>query len=224
MFIPAERHRQLFVGATVPHRPNYGKPPIDKPALKRQIGDLPPLGPATATDEATVLGRQRSLAAIDDGVGDILKALEEQGQLDNTVIVFTSDNGYFYGEHGLSVERRLAYEESARIPIVARFPKLIPAGSTPTQLVLNLDVAPTVLELAGVARPTGMEGRSLVPIFLEVGRAVARLVRDRVFLRHRVPPHLEDGLSGSAYGALEVHSLHGAAEHGRAVRPRRRSL
>ena len=165
MFVPAERHRQLLVGATVPRRPNFGKPPLDKPALMRTIGDLPPLGLATATDEATVLGRQRALAAVDDGVGDILEALEEQGQLANTVIIFAGDNGYFYGEHGLNDERRLAYEETARIPLVARFPKVIPAGSTPTQLVANLDVAPTVLELAGVARPTGMEGHSLVPLF-----------------------------------------------------------
>jgi N-acetylglucosamine-6-sulfatase len=165
MFVPAERHRQLLVGAKVPRRPNFGKPPLDKPALMRTIGDLPPLGPATATDEATVLGRQRALAAVDDGVGDIVKALEEQGQLANTVVIFAGDNGYFYGEHGLNDERRLAYEESARIPIVARFPKVIPAGSTPTQLVLNLDVAPTVLELAGVPRPTDMDGRSLVPLF-----------------------------------------------------------
>ncbi len=70
-----------------------------------------------------MLGRQRALAAVDDGVGQIVKALEEQGQLANTLIIFAGDNGYFYGEHGLNDERRLAYEESARIPIVARFPK-----------------------------------------------------------------------------------------------------
>jgi N-acetylglucosamine-6-sulfatase len=165
MFVPAERHRQLLIGATVPRRPNFGMPPLDKPALMRTIGDLPPLGLATVTDDATVLGRERALAAVDDGVGAILKALEEQGQLANTVIIFAGDNGYFYGEHGLSEERRLAYEESARIPLVARFPNVIPAGSTPSQLVLNLDIAPTVLELAGVARPAGMEGRSLVSVF-----------------------------------------------------------
>ena len=58
-------------------------------------------------------------------LGQILKTLEAQGKLDNTLIVFTSDEGYFYGEHGLSVERRLAYEESARIPLYIRWPKLI---------------------------------------------------------------------------------------------------
>ena len=165
MFVPAERHRGLFTNVKVPRRPNFGKPPADKPALMRKIGELPPLGPGTATDDATVLGRQRALAAVDDGIGLIVKALEEQGQLANTLIVFAGDNGYFYGEHGLNDERRLAYEESARIPIVARFPALIPAKSTPEQLVLNIDIAPTVLELAGIARPDEMDGRSLVPLF-----------------------------------------------------------
>jgi len=167
MFVPAERHRDLFTNAKVPRRPNFGTPPLDKPALMRKIKNLPPLGLGTATDEATVLGRQRALAAVDDGVGQILQALEKQGQLANTLIVFAGDNGYFYGEHGLNDERRLAYEESARIPIVARFPPLIPARSTPEQLVLNIDIAPTVLELAGIARPVEMEGRSLVPLFRE---------------------------------------------------------
>ncbi len=165
LFVPAVRHRGLFSNVKVPRRPNFGKPPVDKPALMRKIGDLPPLGPGTATDDATVLGRQRALAAVDDGIGLIVKALEEQGQLANTLIVFAGDNGYFYGEHGLNEERRLAYEESSRIPIVARFPALIPVKSTPEQLVLNIDIAPTVLELAGVARPVEMDGRSLVPLF-----------------------------------------------------------
>lgn len=165
MFVPAERHRGLFANAKVPRRPNFGKPPVDKPALMRKIGDLPPLGPGTATDDATVLGRQRALAAVDDGVGQIVKALEERGQLRNTLIIFAGDNGYFYGEHGLNDERRLAYEESARIPIVAWFPSIIPKAIAPEQLVLNIDIAPTVLELAGIPRPQEIEGRSLLPLF-----------------------------------------------------------
>src|SRR4030095_2304862 len=101
--------------------------PTGKPALERTIGDLPPLGPQTATPDEAVLGRLRSLMAIEEGVGEILKALKETKQLDNTVIVFASDNGYFYGEHGLSVERRLAYEESIRLPLLVRYPKAVRA-------------------------------------------------------------------------------------------------
>ncbi len=164
LFIPAERHKNLYAGKAISHRPNYGRAPEGKPALQRQISNLPPLGAATATPNEAILGRQRSIAAIEEGVGEILKALKETGQLDNTVIVFTSDNGYFYGEHGLSVERRLAYEESIRMPLLVRYPKVIKAGTVRDEFALNLDLAPTLLELAGVAAPTAMQGRSLVPL------------------------------------------------------------
>lgn len=164
LFIPAERHQSLYSDRKIPHRLNYKRSPHGKPALERKIGDLPPLGSTTPTQDTTILGRQRTLMAIDDGVGEILKALKEMGQLDNTVLVFTSDNGYFYGEHGLSVERRLAYEESIRMPLVMRYPKVIKPGSVRDEFALNIDLAPTLLELAGVAPPVTMQGRSLLPV------------------------------------------------------------
>jgi N-acetylglucosamine-6-sulfatase len=164
LFIPADRHKNLYAGLPIPHRPNYARAPEGKPALLRKIGNLPPLGAATATTDEAILGRQRSIAAIEEGVGEILKALKETGQLDNTVIVFTSDNGYFYGEHGLSVERRLAYEEAIRMPLLVRYPKAIKAGTVRDEFALNIDLAPTLLELAGVAVPRAMQGRSLVPL------------------------------------------------------------
>jgi N-acetylglucosamine-6-sulfatase len=164
LFLPAERHKSLYAGKTIPHRPNYKRAPEGKPALQRRIADLPPLGPGTATSDETILGRQRSLMAIEEGVGEILLALEESGQLDNTIVVFTSDNGYFYGEHGLSVERRLAYEESIRMPLLVRYPGLIKPGTVRDEIALNIDLAPTLLELAGVAVPATMQGRSLVPL------------------------------------------------------------
>ena len=163
-FIPAERHRSLFTGKKIPRRASAMRPPTGKPALERKIGDLPPLGANTATRDESVLGRLRSLIAIEEGVGEILRALKETNQLDNTVIVFTSDNGYFYGEHGLSVERRLAYEESIRMPLLIRYPKAIKAATVRDEFALNIDLAPTLLELAGVSGPTRMEGRSLVPL------------------------------------------------------------
>src|SRR5262249_1610951 len=129
-FVPAERHKQLYAGATIPHRSNYGKPAVGKPALLRPIGGVTPLGETTGTDDETIRNRLRILAAVDEGLGQILEELEAQRQLAHTVILFTSDEGYFYGEHGLSVERRLAYEESARIPLFVRWPTLIEPGST----------------------------------------------------------------------------------------------
>jgi Sulfatase len=102
------------ISASLPEarRPNAGKAPTGKPALERTIGNLPPLGPATGTDDETIRNRARMLKSVDEGVGQMRAALERTGQLDNTVFVFTSDEGYFFGEHGLSIERRLAYEES----------------------------------------------------------------------------------------------------------------
>ena len=100
-FMPAPRHKSLYEGVSVPRRPNAGVPPTDKPALMQKIADVPPLGPDTGSSDKVILNRLRMLSAVDEGVGSLLKALEESGQLDNTLFVVTSDHGYFYGEHGL---------------------------------------------------------------------------------------------------------------------------
>jgi arylsulfatase A-like enzyme len=164
VFLPAERHRDLYAGSPVPRRANVADRLEGKPALRRKIDDLPPLGPDTGTSDETVRNRSRMLAAVDDGVGRIVEALEQSGQLDRTLIVFTSDHGYFYGEHGLSVERRLAYEEAIRIPLLMRYPRLIPAGSVIDPIVLSIDLAPTLLDLGGATVPDDVAGRSLVPL------------------------------------------------------------
>ena len=164
-FVPAERHKPLFAGLPVPRRPNAGKPPVGKPALLRKIGDLPPLGPSTGTDDEIIRNRARMLKAVDEGVGHMREALERAGQLDNTVFVFTSDEGYFFGEHGLSIERRLAYEESIRIPLIIRYPKLIRGGTKIDAMALSIDLAPTLLEIGGAGPTDKIHGRSLVPLF-----------------------------------------------------------
>jgi N-acetylglucosamine-6-sulfatase len=171
-FIPAERHKDLFHAGEIPRRPNYGKPPEGKPALQRKIADLPPLGPNTVTDDESIRNRLRMLASADEGLGEMLRVLEQQGQLENTLVVYTSDEGYFYGEHGLSTERRLAYEESARIPLYMRVPKSIERGKGPggrpgsviAPFVVSIDVAPTFLEIAGAPPANDMDGRSLMPL------------------------------------------------------------
>ena len=92
------------------------------------------------------------------------KRSKRQIQLENTVIVLTSDHGYFYGEHGLGRERRLAYEEAARVPLFIRYPSLIPAGTKVDDFVLSVDDAPTILDIAGVDAPDNLHGRSLIPL------------------------------------------------------------
>ena len=164
-FVAAERHRGRYAGLVMPRRPNAFKPPDGKPALLRQIDKLPPLGRETATKDEEIRGRVEMLLAVDESLGRLLAVLEKTGALDNTVVVFTSDHGYFYGEHGLSEERRLAYEEAIRIPLLVRYPPRVRAGTTPDQMVLSVDVAPTLIDLAGLPPSGAMQGHSLTSIF-----------------------------------------------------------
>jgi arylsulfatase A-like enzyme len=92
------------------------------------------------------------------------QALEAQGQLDDTCIVFLGDNGFFFGEHGLTVERRFAYEEGIRTPFFVRYPRRIRAGSRIDEMILALDIAPTCVELAGGTPAPHVQGRSLLPL------------------------------------------------------------
>ena len=153
-FVPAERHRELYSGRTLPRRGNYRRAPRAKPALERA-------GATKPTDDAAILARMRMMKAVDESTGAILAALERQGVLDDTLVIFTSDHGYFYGEHELGAERRLAYEEAIRIPLLVRYPKVFRAGSRPSNLVLSIDAAATALKCAGVAAPQPFHGRPL---------------------------------------------------------------
>jgi N-acetylglucosamine-6-sulfatase len=163
-FIPAPRHAGRYADAAVPRRPNAGPRPAGKPALLRPIEGVPPLGPDTATPDRDVRARLEMLLAVDESLGRIVAELEAAGTLDRTLVVVMSDHGYFYGEHDLNEERRLAYEESARIPLILRYPAVAAAGRTPEELVQTIDLAPTVLELARVADPAARDGRSLLPL------------------------------------------------------------
>lgn len=106
----------------------------------------------------------RTISAVDDCVGRLLDVLDELKLAENTVVIFSSDNGYYLGEHGLG-DKRSAYDESLRIPMLVRYPKGVAAGKTMDQMVLNIDLAPTLLDLAGVAIPSSMQGRSWKPLF-----------------------------------------------------------
>jgi N-acetylglucosamine-6-sulfatase len=163
-FVPAERHRGRYAKAVVPRRPNAQVPPTRKPALERAIKGLPPLSPATGTPDADVRDRLEMLLGVDESLARIMDALRQTGEIDNTVLIFTSDHGYFYGEHGLNEERRLAYEETARIPLIVRFPRMARAGATPSEMVQIIDLAPTILALSGVTDSVPRQGRSLVPL------------------------------------------------------------
>ncbi len=105
----------------------------------------------------------RTVAGIDDSVGRLMKYLDESGLAENTVVIYTSDQGFYLGEHGW-YDKRFMYEESLRIPLIVRWPTGIEAGRVENRMALNLDFAPTLLELAGADIPADMQGASLVPL------------------------------------------------------------
>ncbi len=162
-FTPAERHKELFTNETIGRTANAQDNLDGKPVLQRQV-NCQPAAQGVGSSDDLIKNQLRCLTAIDEGVGRLLKTLEETGQLDNTFLVFTSDNGYFWGEHHLG-DKRWAYEESLRIPMLMRYPKRIKAGSKISQMVMNVDMAPTMLDLVGVAAPKEVQGRSILPLF-----------------------------------------------------------
>lgn len=105
----------------------------------------------------------RVIASIDDNVGRLLDYLDEQGLSENTLIIYTSDQGFFLGDHGW-YDKRFMYEESLRMPLIVRYPREIAAGSVNQELILNIDFAPLFLELAGLPVPDAMQGRSIRPL------------------------------------------------------------
>jgi N-acetylglucosamine-6-sulfatase len=116
------------------------------------------------TSEETIRRRAEMLLAVDESLGRIVEVVDAAGQLDDTFILFMSDNGFFYGEHDLSLERRLPYEESIRSPLLIRYPALVQPGTKIDDLALSIDVAPTVLEVGGAEIGDQVQGRSLVPL------------------------------------------------------------
>jgi len=104
-----------------------------------------------------------TLLAVDEGVGQIVELLKQKGLADNTLIAVMGDNGFAFGEHGL-IDKRTAYEESMRVPLVMQLPSLIKPGSVIGEVVANIDLAPTFMELAGLKTPANMDGKSYVPI------------------------------------------------------------
>ena len=218
-FVPAARHRGRYADAVVPRRPNAGPQVLGKPALLRTLDGVPPLGPDTGTPDRDVRDRLEMLLAVDESVARVVRMLQELGELDRTVIVFTSDHGYFYGEHHLNEERRLAYEETIRIPLIVRYPPVAKAGTTPTQMVQTIDLAPTIVALARVDDAVRREGRSLVPLLRGEEVAVAPVDPGRVLVGRGVPADPQHGVSRGAHAAAQVHPLSRARRDGRTVRP-----
>ncbi|MEG1622528.1 MAG: sulfatase [Alistipes sp.] len=110
------------------------------------------------------------IKGVDENVGRLLDYLEKIGELDNTILVYTSDQGFFLGEHGW-FDKRFMYEECQRTPLLIRYPKAVKAGTKSKALAMNIDLAPTFLDFAGVAIPADIQGRSLKKVLLAEGTA-----------------------------------------------------
>jgi N-acetylglucosamine-6-sulfatase len=167
-FIPAERHRGRYAAERIPYpttMANTERNYRDKPRWVRdqRYGwhgvDYAYHG---AMDFDSFYRRYaETLLAVDESVGRVLDYLERSRLAESTLVIYMSDNGFSLGEHGL-IDKRHAYEESIRVPMLAWAPGLIAPGAKVVELVRNIDVAPTILDLAGVPRPGDMDGRSVL--------------------------------------------------------------
>jgi N-acetylglucosamine-6-sulfatase len=146
----------------------------DKPSFLRRRA-----APLTQVDSARIrrdaLSRRAALLAVDRGVARIVSALRAHRQLDNTYILFISDNGYMQGQHRVRSGKMLPYDPSSRVPLVIRGPR-IPAGRTSGELVANIDLAPTLLQIARAWPSVTVDGRSLLPFAHQPGRRTRRAI------------------------------------------------
>ncbi len=162
--VPAARHAGAFEDARLPTPPSF-----DERDVSDKTGDQP--GPVNAREAEELLLHYRcrlaALQAVDEGVADLVEALDDAGELDDTYFFYTSDNGFLLGEHRYDARKNLPYEEAATVPFLVRGPG-VEARGTVGELAANVDLASTILELSGVEPPSELtrpqDGRSLVPL------------------------------------------------------------
>jgi N-acetylglucosamine-6-sulfatase len=160
---PAPGDEHLFAGLPNWRPPNFN--PFNQPDKPLWLANTPQLNARTVQKRVDKirLNQLRCLHSVDLAVRDILLRLAQEGKLDNTFIVYYSDNGFFWGEHRLVGKNRV-YEEASRGPFAVRYPPLIKAARTEDRLVGVIDLAPTIYELAGLPIPPEVDGRSLLPL------------------------------------------------------------
>jgi len=210
-YIPATRHEGRYRDRTFTRRQQPSEVAADlegKPAIRQALARLPasavpppPAAPGPGehehathpwTGEETIRRRAEMILAVDESLGRLMATLDSLQLLDRTAIVLTSDNGFFFGEHGLTTERRLPYEESIRNPLLLRYPPRVAAGARPQGLALTVDVAPTVLELTGVPIAPSIQGRSLLPLLVATPKDWRQSVLVEFYTNEQPFPHLLD--------------------------------
>ncbi len=178
-FKPAPRHARLLERSQLPHPPTYDDDYATRKvareaedmkfeiSLARDYDDLPKdLSPSQKKDwifQRFVKDHYAALYGVDENLGRVLDYLDQKGLAEDTLILYTSDNGFYLGEHGW-YDKRFMYEPSFRVPLLARYPRAALAGHVAPEFVANIDYAPTILDFAGVPLPESIQGRSLRPI------------------------------------------------------------
>lgn len=171
-FSPAPRHAGSYSGERYPHpetmadtEENYrGKPEWVRKQRQSWHG-VDGMYDKKIEFDPFALAYCETMRGVDDSVGRIVETLREQGELDSTLIVYASDNGFLFGEHGL-IDKRTMYETSIRIPLIAHCPELFEGDQRRKEMILNIDFAPTFLETAGLPLPDTIQGMSYYPLLL----------------------------------------------------------
>lgn len=207
-FQPAKRHRGTYADKEIVYPPNYNQPKYGIPAYPTSQYTGTPVNHEDYYGEGRMPDwskRQReswhgvdymyhgdmnfeqffkryteSLLAVDESIARVMEALEERGILDETLIIYMGDNGFSFGEHGL-IDKRHFYEESAKVPFLVRYPEILEGGQVIESMIQNIDVAPTILEVAGIVKPDHMQGASFLPI---LEGQTEYVVRDKIFYEY----------------------------------------
>lgn len=182
--VPPPGYSNLFTDVQAPRPPSFNEGDMsDKPPFMQK---LPLLDDKTiAGMDALRRNQLQSLAAADDAVAAVVKALEQSGQIDNTYIFFLSDNGLHLGEHRFATGKGSPFEEDIRVPLIVRGPG-VPQDAVRHELASLVDIAPTIAELAGATMPTVVDGRSLTPLLHNT--AAPKRWRNAVLIEHWKPP------------------------------------
>jgi N-acetylglucosamine-6-sulfatase len=190
--VAAPRHQAKFPNVQLPRDPSFNEADLsDKPAAIRA---RPPLGEENVAQMTqTYRKRLQSLLAVDEGVAKVIGELKRTGRLDDTLILYTSDNGWLQGQHRIQNAKELPYEPSIRVPLVVRGPG-VPANAHLPQLVVNADLAPTILAAAHATPTLVQDGLSLLPLFAAPATSWSRDIL------------LERGPGGNSTGATRLYT------------------
>jgi N-acetylglucosamine-6-sulfatase len=206
---PAARHIGAFGSAPLPSPPSFNEADVaDKPP---EIAATPPLTDAQiARITRNYRCRAESLLAIDEGVQRVIGALADAGEASDTLVVFTSDNGFFHGEHRILEGKNRVYEEAIRVPLLIRGPGVGKQGATIDELAVNADLAPTILDAANAEAPIAVDGRSLLPFTEHPNRTRGReiLIEQENYAAVRTHRYVfAEHLAGNNAGAVELYDL-----------------